>query len=132
MKSGWFILAESDVLERLGEQFQDREVSWETWLGLALPILLIGVLYGFFRWWMGPGGKKYRSGPWALFRELAAAHRLTWGEKRVLRRFARTARLSHPAHVFLDATVYDNRSAAQQLPKTWPRIQAVRQKLFAS
>lgn len=126
----WLILAEYDVWERLGKRFQDREVTWETWLGLALPIILIIGLLAFFKWWTGRGSTRLHTGPWALFRELAAAHELTWSEKRLLKRLIKAGRVAHPAHVFIDPAVYQSKEAARQLANHWPRVLNLREKLF--
>jgi hypothetical protein len=130
MKTWWLIVAAFDAWERLGKQFQDRRVSWETWVGLALPFVLIVGLLAFFKWWTGRGGLRLRTGPWALFRELASAHQLTWAERRLLIRLAKTGRVSHPAHVFIDPAVYQNKESARQLATYWPRVLALRDKLF--
>jgi hypothetical protein len=130
MTRWWLTLAEFDAWERLGKRFQDRQVSWETWLGLALPIILIVALLVFFKWWMGRGGLRLRTGPWALFRELAAAHQLTWAERRLLVRLAKAGCVAHPAHVFIDPAVYQNKEAARQLAAAWPRVLVLRDKIF--
>jgi hypothetical protein len=71
-----------------------------------------------------------RTGPWALFRELAAAHHLSWSERRLLIRLAKAGRLVHAAHIFLDPAVYQNKEAARQLAAAWPRVLILRDKIF--
>jgi hypothetical protein len=130
MKSSWLIFATFEAWKRLGTQFQDRQVSWETWVGLALPFILIIAIVAFFKWWSRRGGLRPRTGPWALFRELASAHQLTWGQRRLLVRLAKAGCPAHPAHVFIDPAVYQNKETARQLAASWPRVLALRDKLF--
>jgi hypothetical protein len=131
MAAIWFLLAEQAAWERLGERFQTRHESWETWLALAAPVVVIGLLLALGKWWLDRAARK-EDGAHLLFRELAAAHHLTWYDTRLLRRLARASRLAHPAHVFLNPEVYQDRAVAERLSGIWPEILTLQKQLFTA
>jgi hypothetical protein len=132
MGKAWFILAERTDWEHLSDWFRARqEFTWETWLGLVTPILLIGLLVAVGKWWIGVRTAGLSNGPRVLFREVAAAHRLSWYETWLLKRLARAGGLAYPVHVFLDPAAFKNREAAARLARVWPRIAELERRLFA-
>ena len=127
----WFILANRAAWERLNERLYPQPISWRSWLGLCALAIAIGVLVGFSRWLSARDSVLGGTGTDSVFRELAAAHGLSWRDRWLLWRTAIAARLEHPAHVFLDPAVFENEEAARRLVHVWPRVLEIRDRLFA-
>lgn len=131
MNVWWLILANRAAWERLNERLYPQTISWRSWLGLFVLAVVIGVLVGVSKWLTSRDAVLGDTGTDSVFRELAAAHGLSWRDRWLLRRTADAAGLDHPAHVFVDPSIYEDEELAQRLVHVWPRVLEVRDRLFA-
>jgi hypothetical protein len=131
MNVWWLVLANRAAWERLNERLYPGTVSWRSWLGLFILTLIIGGLVAFSKWLTSRDPMLGGAGTDLVFRELAAAHGLSWRDRWLLRRTAAAARLDHPAHIFLDPAIFDNEDLKRRLVHVWPRALELRDRLFA-
>jgi len=68
--------------------------------------------------------------PWALFRELCKAHKLTLSQRRLLAKLARYHELKDPARLFLERDLLASRELPPQLAARSEEVAVVKEKLF--
>jgi hypothetical protein len=66
-----------------------------------------------------------------LFRDLCAAHRLTYRQRHLLRRVAQAQQLPQPAILFLNPQSWDLGPASPLDPRTRQELESLQRQLFA-
>lgn len=98
---------------------------------LLIAVLVIGLLIVIPKFHARWQRAKLRS-PRRLFQQLCQQHQLPPDAVRLLEELAAVRRLSHPALVFVDASLYRRAGLTRSLVQRQDRLHALRDKLFAA
>jgi len=126
------LLANHPFYEHMGQRFRRGGSGIEP-TTVAIVVLAVAVsvlaLWALSRFVGRRDRQAYRS-PRALFRELAAAHRLDRAQRRLLRRIARCHRLAHPARMFVEPARFDAAVLPASISKDRQALETLRDRLF--
>ena len=82
--------------------------DWLFWMILITPlVLLLGILWWYGRQWLAAAPLRPKHSPRTLFEQILAALNLPAEDKKLLRRLARGAGLTHPALCLLSPALLD-------------------------
>jgi hypothetical protein len=109
----------------------DWRFGWAGVGTVAAGALTVIVFAWLITRWLARRQRRINNSPWCLFKELAAAHHLSRGERQLLTRMAQHLRLEQPATLFIEPACWE----ADRLGPAWtPRlatIEKLRRRLFA-
>jgi hypothetical protein len=127
------LLASRSRLENLQREFQ-QGFSPEGLRQLTLFLASLGaaalLLWGAAHWLQRRGGMSANR-PLGLFLRLSKAHGLSWSDRWLLWRLARSHRLRAPARLFLEPERFDASRLPPALRRHAPRLEGLQERLFA-
>jgi hypothetical protein len=128
------LAAPGGYFSKLGNTFHQEGaiVGWEAaGIIVGAAATIIGLAWLTMRL-LKSRQKRISHCPWRLFKDLCAAHELTYRERQLLTQLAHQHRLQQPAMLFVEPAWWD----AERLGSGWQRslaeVQALHNRLFAT
>ena len=122
-----------ETLRELGGRFRGERAKVDAGeiVMLVLAALAVGAVFWLLaRWAARREGRGAFHNPKQLFRKLADAHRLRFGQRQLLLKAARFAKAPLPATLFLRPDLFDIASAHSQLASRADELAAIKRRLF--
>jgi len=127
-------LAQREVWSRLGDRFSGKNAQFSStdWAMLVGVALLAGGFIWGLRWIQQvQAGRRTSNQPRHLFDDLCTAHRLTWRERRMLRKLATEAGFEIPAQLFLSPDCFEDSKLSSECGLAPAALSELQDKLFA-
>jgi len=132
VQASW-LLAQADSYSHMSRRFQagGHSISLlEIGVWLLLIVGAVGFAWCTCQLYSRMIKAQKRSPVW-LFRELCAAHGLTWADRQLLQWLARTHDIAHASHLFLRPNVFDPATLPPHMAAWKDRVEQLREKLFS-
>jgi protein involved in polysaccharide export with SLBB domain len=128
-----WLLAQSSPVMHLGDRFRPGQARGDS---AAVWLIALAAAGGLTLVWLAAQvlrrrQQRLRHSPWRLFRDLCAAHRLTYRQRHLLRRVAQAQQLPQPAILFLNPQSWDLGPASPLDPRTRQELESLQRQLFA-
>jgi len=117
--------------QNLGGQFRNRHLThfWSVQTMILWTLACAGALA--IAVWAHRRVQRYRAtSPWGLFGELASAHHLSRQDVRRLKRLYQVSGLGHPAHLFVEPSMFETARLRRWFPDDWTDFVPLNKKLF--
>lgn len=101
-----------------------------TWVGLGMLIATV-ITWLVFRWRKARSNRRLNS-PRLLLRELFRIHQLTWADRSLLLRTAKSQKVGNPARLFLESDLWQQAMAVEKSPRRKRRLKSLQAKLFCT
>ena len=128
----YILLAQRSRSDSFREGFRSRGTTGhdDVLLSLLIVATLVAGMWAISRL-VSMGRKRHGyNSPWRLFWALCKAHHLSWSDRWLLRRVARDQALHDPGRLFLEAQRWEEKNLGPRFTQDYPRLRALRTKIF--